>query len=470
MRNSIPGRLIGCGSLAPAVALIFGLQAVLTVTLLAILVPPFENSDEIAHFQRVDQISRGGLIGIRIDPHHSGGTVHSGISQVDAFIGMIRFHQDRKVDRAMLRQADAVRWGGTERLDFSNTAVYPPFLYFPAVVGIWIGKSSGLSVAATLTLSRVVSGMSCVMAACAAIALAGEYALLLAVTLSLPMSLSVFAALSQDGPMLAAAALSVALLRRIRDTPVTHDHATSDLWWLSISLGLLAMGRPAYAPFAILPMLLPRFRLSRRLTATGIAIACAGVWSLCALMLATSNSSWDRGVQPRAQIERLLLHPGLIVPLAVHTMTGRQGMEGQPFFREFVGVLGWIDVVLPGWFYGIAGIALMLAILCTLVGTRPLLSSWRLGIAFLAAVMASALVFLLIYMTWSPLGFPVVDGVQGRYFLPIALLLSVCLPVCPSIWRSHAEHFARPVRVLLLCFPTVSMIVTIASTVSRYFI
>ena len=470
MRNGIPGCLTGQGSLAQITALIFGLQAMLAVMLLAILVPPFENSDEIAHFQRVDQISRGGLIGIRIDPHHSGGTVHSGISQVDAFIGMIRFHQDRKVDRAMLRQADAVHWTGTERFDFSNTSVYPPFLYLPAVVGIWIGKSSGLPVAATLALSRIISGMSCVMVACAAIALAGEYALLLAVTLSLPMSLSLFAALSQDGPMLAAAALSVALLRRIRDAPAADGRARSDLWWLSISLGLLAMGRPAYAPFAILPMLLPRFRLSRRLAASGAAIACAGLWSLCAAVLAASNASWDRGVEPRAQLERLLMHPGLIAPLAVRTMTGRQGMEGQSFFREFVGVLGWIDVVLPGWFYGAAAVVLMIAILCTLVGTRPLLSSWRLGIAFLTAILAAALVFLLIYMTWTPFGFPLVDGVQGRYFLPIAILLPICLPVCPSSWLPHAERVVRPLRILLVCFPTVSMIVTIASVVDRYFI
>ena len=470
MRNGILHRLIGCGSLAPAIALIFGLQAILAVTLLAVLVPPFENSDEIAHFQRVDQISRGGLIGIRIDPHHSGGLVHSGINQVDAFIGMIRFHQDKKVDRAMLRQADAVRWGGIERLDFSNTAVYPPILYLPAVVGIWIGKSYGLPVAATLTLSRVISSVSCVMVACVAIALAGEYALLLAVILSLPMSLSVLSALSQDGPMLAAAALSVALLRRIRDAPVVDGRAEPDLWWLSISLGLLAMGRPAYAPFAILPMLLSQFRLLRRLAASGAAIACAALWSLCAVILTTSNSSWDRGVEPRAQIERLLLHPDLIAPLAMRTMMGRQGMEGQSFFREFVGVLGWIDVVLPEWFYVTAGIVLMLAILCTLVGARPLVLSWHLGIAFLAPFSASALVFLLIYVTWTPFGFPFVDGVQGRYFLPIALLLPVCLPVWPSFKLPQAEHLVRLVRVLLVCFPTISMVVTIVSIVNRYFI
>lgn len=141
-------------------------------------------------------------------------------------------------------------------------------------------------------------------------------------------------------------------------------------------------------------------------------------------------------------------------------------MEGQSYFHEMVGVLGWIDVVLPGWFYRLAGWTLSLAVVGSTVRRHPLLSRPASGWLFLAATLACGLVFLLEYLTWSPVGFPFVDGVQGRYFLPIAVLLPAFLP---SRYEVKLATPAAMLHAVLLLFPTLSIVVTVASVVHRYY-
>ena len=39
----------------------------------------------------------------------------------------------------------------------------------------------------------------------------------------------------------------------------------------------------------------------------------------------------------------------------------------------------------------------------------------------------SALIFVGLYMGWTAIGKGIIDGIQGRYFIPVALLPLICL-------------------------------------------
>ncbi len=45
-----------------------------------------------------------------------------------------------------------------------------------------------------------------------------------------------------------------------------------------------------------------------------------------------------------------------------------------------------------------------------------------------AVLVSSAGVFGAFYLAWTPVGAPIVDGVQGRYFILPAMVLAVSLP------------------------------------------
>lgn len=77
------------------------------------------------------------------------------------------------------------------------------------------------------------------------------------------------------------------------------------------------------------------------------------------------------------------------------------------------------------------------------------------------------LTFLLEYLTWTPVGQAWVVGVQGRYFLPVAMFLPFMLP---AMRNGLPAGNARLPRVALATFPIVSGVVTIVSVVRRYYL
>ncbi len=460
-----PGRSRVLNLLPQTLALLFLAQVAPCLLLIANLIPPFQGPDEFNHMKRAEQIASGQWLATRYDgPQTSGGKVDRGIDQVDAIIRAVRFHPEMKVSRAMLDQAAQIRWGERARLTFANTAIYAPFLYLPAATAIRAAKIAGASISRSLVLARLSTGLTSAAVAAAAIAISGEAAPLLLVLLSLPMSLSLFAAVSQDGPMLAAAALAAALALRLSKKSGPPPRA--ELSGLCIALALLVLGRPAYAPLALVLLLLP-MTLRARLFCVCSVLFPTAIWSLLTAKLTIINTEAHRGVHPFEQLAGLALHPARLLGLAWHAATDRQGMEGLPFRDEFIGVLGWQDVVLPGWFYGLAGWALAFGILACSAKQRRWFS-WRGRYALAALILASAAsVFLLEYLTWTPVGFPWIEGVQGRYFLPIAFFVPCVLPAMRSRWL---VRLAGPATLLLLAFPAVSASVTIASIVSRYYI
>ena len=73
--------------------LCFGLTG---IVLLLFVVPPFQVPDEINHFKRADQVSRGGLVGHRIGTS-AGGAVSAGIDASAHEFAGIPFHAEAKV-------------------------------------------------------------------------------------------------------------------------------------------------------------------------------------------------------------------------------------------------------------------------------------------------------------------------------------------------------------------------------------
>jgi uncharacterized membrane protein len=69
------------------------------------------------------------------------------------------------------------------------------------------------------------------------------------------------------------------------------------------------------------------------------------------------------------------------------------------------------------------------------------------------------------YLTWTIVGAPAIDGLQGRYFLPPALLLGVVLGRAKVSSSTAAIWLATPV----LMFPVASIAITMHALLIRYY-
>src|SRR5204862_7333787 len=128
-----------------------------------------------------------------------------------------------------------------------------------------------MSVLATLSLARAATGMVSVAIGALAISLSGGSAPFLFALLSLPMTLFMMASVSQDGPMIALAALCVALFIRTREQQYASAAAFIAM---CISAALVAAARPPYAVLAILPLLAFGRSWATRVIGAAAVVAC----------------------------------------------------------------------------------------------------------------------------------------------------------------------------------------------------
>lgn len=265
--------------------------------------------------------------------------------------------------------------------------------------------------------------------------------------------------------MLAAAGtVTAAFCHRRR---VAAPASLSSLVILGGALTVLCTGRPAYVPLLALPLLLPGHSMRRRFSVVLVSLCAVLIWSALMASCVIINASAFRGVDPERQLHRLMSAPGAWLSIIYATFRGRQGMEGLSYFKELVGVLGWLDVVLPGWFYRAAALSLATSIAATCLRTECPVAARAQGLAFISAFSSVVLIFVLLFLTWTPIGFPFVDGVQGRYFLPIALVLPLFLP---SLGRRTTQIWRVPLLSALPLFAVISSSVTVINIVRRYYL
>lgn len=463
LRAALARLVAACRAARPltprVLAMLYGLYGLLAVLVIAPLMPPFQNGDEPAHAFRADQISHGRLLAKSLSNGLSGGYIDGGLVQTfgpfifgpDGAVSL-PFHPERKVAREWYEPHP---WMPLVANGFAASAIYPPQFYLPAAAGFVLARHAGWSVLAGLTAARIATGIASVAIGAVAIALALDAGVWLFAVLMLPMSLAQAAAVSQDGMMFAVTALAAALLHRAW----RGDPGPRRLIWVAALLALVAMARPPYAAFA-LPLLAVPAPWRWRLACCGAVPALAGLWAVANRGLMRLPDGVGGVVSPGLQLQWLAGHVGAIPALLLATV----GKYFDGLKIAFIGVLGWADTVLPQFYQDAAWLVLDLALLSLLLAI-----DWRrwAGLIVPASVLATVLgIGFIFYLTWSVVGAPTIDGMQGRYFLPCALMLAA-LP--PAVARGPA-----PLRAMLqwvvVAFPLVTIPVTLSAILWRYYL
>jgi uncharacterized membrane protein len=231
------------------------------------------------------------------------------------------------------------------------------------------------------------------------------------------------------------------------------------------------MARPPYAALALLVLAIPGLRRNARIAGAGAVVASTVLWSLLAAALSqVPLARSDVVPDPRAQIGFLLENPSRIVAVAVQTMD----TYWVHYRQRFIGQLGWLEVTLPNSYYATAWIALLVAFIACLpvagAGPKPGGPDRRSIILAASAVTCTILgLFGIQYLTWTAPGSAIVEGVQGRYFIVLALLAAPFLRFALPAGRAVARNRTWAVAATIL-FPAVSLAVMMRQVVVRYYL
>ncbi|QCO00328.1 DUF2142 domain-containing protein (plasmid) [Azospirillum argentinense] len=446
--------------------LLFLAYALPMVIFLSITMPAYLNPDETNHAMRAEQVSHGAPLNWRTGPFDAGGTIDTGLLSLLEVYWPILAEADKRVTRSMQDRSHAVTWSGNRMFaNTPNTAVYPPTLYLPVTVAIWIGKAAKLPVETTLILGRLINGAVAASLTALAIALAARGRFVIFATMLLPMSLAQFASCSQDALLLSGGALLAALLSR----PMCGRRPATGAEYLgaAVLVALLSMSRPTNLVF-ILPLLLPSVapRLTGRfsaLTVVGGAVAATLAWIVWVAIYVQVPQPHS-GIVPMMgdQLRHLIADPLSLFTVLWNTAL----MYTHGYYVMMIAFLGWGQAAFtaPSWFYILAGVVLLLACATEVLGP-PGLTRRQLAVAWLS-VGASFLGILVIqYLSFSRVGGTFVEGVQGRYFLPLAAAAGLLMP---AIAAPAALRLATAVPVLV--FPIATLLTVPTMVIGRFYL
>lgn len=433
------------------------------------LLPPFQGPDELAHAYRVDLTTFGKLVAERVKVGDvAGGPADMSLYEAHLPFSKLPFHAGDKVNIADFAKAELSRWDGrTTRTGYPGSAIYPPFFYLPQGAGLAVGKLLDLSVVQSLFLARSANAIVCSLIGFAALLLAGRGRFAMFSVLLLPMSMSLYSTLSNDGLVIVTTALGCAAISRGlgEGRPMRRGEVIA----ATVCFALVAATKIPYVLFALVFLCSDMEKRRWRWTALASVFAAAIGWALfMSLVVQTALTSPGSGVDPGLQVKWLLGHPFQILPIAIKTMQ----LNFDPYCNMFIGVLGWLDTVLPQIYHRMAWAVLGLAFVASASVGRE--AAWR-GLPLMTAavlVVTFAGIHGALYVSWNPVGHDFVTGVQGRYFLPMAIFASLLIdaerPLLPT--RGLAGWVHKGVVAAVLAFPLVSLLIVEHAIVLRYYL
>lgn len=396
------------------------LLALLGALPLVLLIPPLQVPDEPQHFERAYQISQLHLLAEGRDGK-AGGMLPASLSDmVRDELGTTDLEADRPVTARPLARtlAGLSRPLAPERQAFTvftGAAPYSPLPYAPQAVAIAAGRAAGLGPLGLLYAARLANALSAILLLVLAVRVAPFAREALAFAGLLPMALYQYASASPDAVTIGATLLFTALALRA----LVAGWTGRSLVAATLLGAVFCSHKPVYAPLLLIALVPPLLRAGQRRP----ALVANGLILLVALGTAIGWLALNRSLS----LTRL---PGTDVARQVAFVTGdplgfaailRANLMGQAFryWVEMIGVIGWLAVPLPAITYTLALFVMVLAVLIR----RPeepalprIAGVWQL----LLVTGCILLVELALYLTWNPVGWPEIVGVQGRYFLPLA--------------------------------------------------
>lgn len=452
------------------IASLFGL-AMLFIT------PPFESPDEHAHFFRAYGISALHIVNdvraithrenpaLPLKTHYTGEVLPKSLTTVvqESEMFALQFNPARKIALKTIFHLFAIPLNPEDRqFTFITHSGYPPVAYIPQALGILAGRLLGLPPIVLMYLGRICNLAVWIVVIYWAIRITPIYRwvfLLLALT---PMSLFLAATLSGDVFTNGIAFLLTAVLLHL----AFQDHARiglKALLGLFVLSAMLALAKQIYLVLIFLYLLIPVKKI-------GSIRKYAAIFLLLLLVGGGLNYIWSgvymhgyffvlKVADPPAQIEYLYAHPILYLLTFLRTLY----QNSYAYLLSFAGWLGWLDTLIPKRV--IDAYTLILLGVAMLDHRAQTIITWKqkIGMLLLIILPLAGVLLTYVYIMEMPVGAQVIEGIQGRHFIPISPV------VCLLFYNTRFQLSVRRFSGFIVLFACLTLTITLLSLVSRYY-
>lgn len=418
---------------------VFLFLGVLFGVMIMIFTPPFLYPDENAHFYRSLGILDGQIVVQKPDEEHSGSFLPKSIHDFENRTKFYDFLADRDCLKARISFKDIsdassyTKNGEKIFVNHINTALYSPVAYMPQLAGM---AAAGMFTPSFLYImfgGKIFNFLFYLILGFFAIRSLPFLKWVGVLILLAPINLSLAGSLSTDPVLLSSSMLFFA---KILQYSVGDDSKIG--WKQVVLLAVLAfiIGQVKQNFLIVFfVFLIPKKKFCggyfvKMATVVVPSVVLSLVWG----KIASSVLVPGNGAKPVEQAVYILSHP--IEYLQTFLRTSRIFSR---MLREMVGVLGWLNIRLDWWAYGLYYIFFVLNVFFSIDVDDKGREMFSLKQKLIILSLSLLIIFVVstnMYIVWSHVGADLIDGIQGRYFasvlLPAAAFFSIMLPARKS--------------------------------------
>lgn len=369
--------------------------------------------DEQNHFLRTYEITDGHLISELNEKGQGGNFLTSNFMELPLTV----------VDYETQAQVTNVK-AGEEKMfyEFSNTALYSFICYIPQAIGVGLGKLLHVSFIYQVFMGRMTNFICYVAIVYFAIKFLPFKKEIVYLITTLPITMQEMISLSPDALTIAMALAIVSFTLYMIYTKKDEMNKRQIAMMCLISI-VLSMCKIVYLPLCLMLFLIPKERFGS-LKKKNIIIFTLAVfvvilnlgWTGFASRYLNSNIN---GSSSSEQVDYVLHQPYKLVPIAVNTL---QQKSSEILLTMFGAHLGYyvVHVFAPYIYFLIT-----FFIVALFIKNEKTVENTQKGLLGFIVFSVCVLIGLSLYIQWTPLMEPVIQGIQGRYFIPLMLLIAI---------------------------------------------
>lgn len=433
-----------------------------------ILIPPLQSPDETSHFLRAYEISQGDLISKRVGGV-TGAYLPKSIDRTLIVLETttpVKFHPELKYHPGVIKDALRIKLqqGDTKYYDISTTSSYSPIAYIPQAIGILIGRIFNAPPVLLIYLARLAILAVWVILGYLSIKLIPYKKWALFGILLFPMFIAQSVSMGADAVSIGAGLVFTATILRIISLQKLTQRTIVILVAAAVAMVMAKQ---------IMVILLPLILLLKgtlftsktkailiKLAVIAIPILLFSVWNVLVGQISSNLDQALNNQNPAQQISFLSQNPLHFISVLFTTFFFGWGNS---VVESVIGVFGWSDTALSEVFVAFGYVALAVLLFTSYEEKQVRISRlmrWTFGIMGLIYTIA---VCGAMYLFYSPVGFSVVVGVQGRYLLPV-------IPLLIPVIYGFALTTKRKYVIFTLISVSILFIASVATVIFRYYI
>lgn len=395
------------------IALVFGFLFIL-------IIPPMTAPDEIGHFAKSYAFSQGKIVPYFLESAENpfktwnqyGFSLPASISELNQNVIGIGYNPSEKFDYSSLIATNFTNFNNVF-IPLGGQLNYSFFQYVPQILAISISKLFASSMLSVYYATRIVNFLSSVFILFLAIKWT-RFAKWGFVLLALnPMFLLLATSISGDAFTNAISFLFVAIL----STLISDEEMDKKKLYFSFGLMIMMIQmKPTLIMFGLLYFLIPNRKFSiwsKCLYGISILGSSLTIYYLWGKLFPSQDVMYIDFASPSEQIRFLLEKPLDFVTVIQNTIDE----HGEFLFHSYTGKFGLLNRNIPFWTVLTYYLFVVFAVFIREYNQLIITKIMRLiSVVFLFGYVL--LTFIALYQIWSPLGSSIIQGLQGRYFIP----------------------------------------------------